>query len=251
MIRSLLLISAIITVGAADLGAQQRRVERDTTAQLPRATATRADLERELAAERSGPNRDRRVLALQRRLEDGDIQVGDRIYVEVEGEMENGLVDTFTVRPNRTLDLPNIPPIPMSGLLRSEVGDRVRAEVAKYIRDPVVYVEPLMRVAVLGQVNQPGYYTVPADVPIPDLVMAAGGPTRDAALDKTKVERTGEVIRDRDEMQRALAAGTSLDQLNLHSGDEIVIGEKGSTILKTLSLVGSAAGAVYFITRIF
>lgn len=251
MTRSLLLLSAITVLAAADLGAQQRPVERDTTAQLPRATATRADLERELAAERSGPNRDRRVMALQRRLQDGDIQVGDRIYVEVEGEAEAGLVDTFTVRPNRTLDMPNIPPISMAGLLRSEVHEKVRTEVAKYIRDPVVYVEPLMRVAVLGQVGKPGYYTVPADIPVPDLVMYAGGPTQDAALDKTRVQRTGEVIRDRDEMERALAAGSSLDQMNLHSGDEIIIGEKGSAILKTLSLVGSAAGAVYFITRIF
>ena len=52
-------------------------------------------------------------------------------------------------------------------------------------------------------------------------------------------------------MEQALAAGTSLDQMNLHSGDEIVVGEKGSALLRTIGMVGSAAGAVYFITRIF
>lgn len=244
-----LLIALITVIGIGDLAAQQRRTAPDTTERLPRAQATRAELERELAAERSGPNRERRVMALQRRLEEGDIQSGDRIWIEVEGEPE--LTDTFTVRPNRTLDLPNIPPIPMEGLLRSEVGPRVQEELAKFIREPVVFVEPLMRVAVLGQVSAPGYYTVPADAPLPDVVMIAGGPTGDAALNKTEVRRTGTVIRDRDEIEQALAAGTSLDQMNLHSGDEIVVGEKGSAIVRTLSYIGSAAGAVYFITRIF
>lgn len=249
MIRSLLLSLLILVPASADLSAQQRREVPDTTERLPRAQATRADLERELADERSGPNRERRVIALQQRLEDGDIRVGDRIYVEVEGEPE--MVDTFTVRTGRTLDLPNMPPIELAGLLRSEVPAKVRGEIAKYIRDPVVYVEPLMRVAVLGEVSSPGYYVVPADAPLPDVVMLAGGPTSNAALNKTEVRRTGTVIRTREDMEQALAAGTSLDQMNLHSGDEIIIGEKGSAILKTLSLVGSAAGAVYFITRIF
>ena len=249
MIRSLLFSLLMIVLGSADLAAQQRRETPDTTERLPRAQATRADLERELAAERSGPKRERRIMALQQRLENDDIQVGDRIYVEVEGE--ETMVDTFTVRPGRTLDLPNVPPIPMAGLLRSEVPGKVREELAKYIREPVVYVEPLMRVAVLGQVGSPGYYTVPADAPLPDVVMLAGGPTGDAALNKTEVRRTGTVIRTRDDMEQALAAGTSLDQMNLHSGDEIVVGEKGSALLRTIGMVGSAAGAVYFITRIF
>lgn len=249
MIRSLLLALLIIVPASADLSAQQRREVPDTTERLPRAQATRADLERELADERSGPNRERRVIALQERLEDGDIRVGDRIYVEVEGEPE--MVDTFTVRTGRTLDLPNMPPIELAGLLRSEVPDRVRGEVAKYIREPVVYVEPLMRVAVLGEVSSPGYYVVPADAPLPDVVMLAGGPTGNAALNKTQVRRTGTVIRTSDDMQQALAAGTSLDQMNLHSGDEIVVGEKGSALLRTIGVIGSAAGALYFITRIF
>ena len=249
MIRSLLFSLAIIAFGSSDLAAQQRREVVDTTERLPRAQATRADLERELAAERSGPNRERRVRALEQRLEDGDIRVGDRIYVEVEGEAE--MVDTFTVRSGRTLDLPNIPPIELAGLLRSEVPGKIREEIAKYIREPVVYAEPLMRVAVLGEVSSPGFYTVPADAPLPDVVMLAGGPTGDAALNKTEVRRTGTVIRTRDDMQQALAAGTSLDQMNLHSGDEIVVGEKGSALLRTIGMVGSAAGALYFITRIF
>ena len=249
MIRSLLLSLIVVVFGSAELAAQQRREVADTTERLPRAQATRADLERELAEERSGPKRERRIVALQQRLEEGDIRVGDRIYVEVEGEPE--MVDTFTVRQGRTLDLPNIPPIELAGLLRSEVPERVRSEVAKYIREPVVYVEPLMRIAVLGEVSSPGYYTVPADAPLPDVVMHAGGPTGNAALNKTQVRRTGTVIRTSDDMEQALAAGTSLDQMNLHSGDEIVIGEKGSALLRTIGMVGSAAGAVYFITRIF
>jgi protein involved in polysaccharide export with SLBB domain len=249
LIRSLLFVLLTTTMVVGESAAQQRREVPDTTARLPRAQVTRAELEAELAAERSGPNRGARIAAIQQRLEEGDLRSGDRIWIQVEGEPE--LTDTFTVRPDRTLDLPNIRPISVAGLLRSEVGPAVTAELAKYIRNPVVFVQPLIRVAVLGQVNQPGYYTVAADAPLPDVVMVAGGPTGNAALDKTQVRRTGTLVHSADEVERALAAGTSLDQLNLHSGDEIVIGEKGSNLLRTLGVIGSAAGTVYFLTRIF
>ena len=52
MRRSVLFSLLIIALGSADLAAQQRREVVDTTERLPRAQATRADLERELAAER-------------------------------------------------------------------------------------------------------------------------------------------------------------------------------------------------------
>ena len=36
-------------------------------------------------------------------------------------------------------------------------------------------VEPLLRLGLLGQVAQPGYYNVRADVPVSEVVMVAGG----------------------------------------------------------------------------
>lgn len=243
---------AMVTLSASlpsASAAQVRTPERDTTASLPRAHATRAELERELADERSGRKREARIRALQSRLENGDIRPGDRIALMVEGEVE--LTDTFTVRPNRTVDLPNIPTISVAGLLRSEVEPHLRQEIAKYIRDPRVRADALIRIAVLGEVGSPGFYTVGAEMPIPDVVMIAGGPTGNANLDKSRVERGQEVVRDRDEVRQSLAAGESLDQMNLQSGDQLIIGEKGSGLLRTLGYIGSAAGTIYFITRIF
>src|SRR5690606_32820552 len=129
--------------------------------------------------------------------------------------------------------------------------EKVTAEIARYIREPVVYVEPLMRVAVLGPVGKPGYYTVRADMPLPELIMTAGGPTGEAARDKTKVQRTGQVVRTSDEIEVALATSTSLDEMNLQSGDEIIVGEKGSGFMKTLQYIAPLTGIVYLVTRIF
>ena len=60
--------------------------------------------------------------ALRARLRDGDFRGGDRIVLSVRGD--SALTDTFTVHPGRTLRLPNLPELPLQGVLRAELRAR-------------------------------------------------------------------------------------------------------------------------------
>lgn len=157
--------------------------------------------------------------AIRARLRDGDVQVGDQIAVFVEGN--EVLSDTFTVRAGPVLFLPTIGDIQVGGLLRSEMGARVAEHLSRYIVDPVVRVQPLMRVAVAGQVGSPGFYTVPSESLISDVLMTAGGPTGEADLRRVYVERRGNKLVEGELMQRAISEGRTLDQMNFHPGDQI------------------------------
>ena len=161
---------------------------------------------------------------LRHRLEAGDFSVGDRIVLTVAGEA--ALADTFTVRTGPSLDLPGLPPITLMGVLRSELEDHLRTELSRYFRQPSVRAVPLLRVAVMGQIGRPGYYDVPADMRLSDVLMAAGGPSGNADLNRSELRRADDELYSAKHVRTALSEGMSLDLLNLRSGDEFFVGER-------------------------
>ena len=207
-----------------------------------RALATREDLEGSLAAATQGSGqrisaRERQVI--EHRLQEGDFQVGDRLVVKVQGE--ESLTDTFTVRAGQMLALPDMAPLPLHGVLRSELQVKLLAHVSQYIRSPTVTAEALLRIGVLGSVLRPGYYSVRADQPLGDMPTVAGGLSADADLGKARVLRDGKEYWPRDEVRRAMASGQSLDVLGLKGGDEFMIGRRGGGFGPTLAIITGVA----------
>jgi protein involved in polysaccharide export with SLBB domain len=205
-----------------------------------RALATRGELEGSLAAGAQGPRisaRDRQ--AIEHRLQEGDFQVGDRLVVKVQGEQ--ALTDTFTVRAGQVMALPDMAPLPLHGVLRSELQAKLLAHVSQYIRAPTVTAEALLRIGVLGSVLRPGYYSVRADQPLGDMLTVAGGLAPDADLSKARILRDGNEYWPRDEVRRAMASGKSLDVLGLKGGDEFSIGRRGGGFGPTLAIITGLA----------
>jgi len=161
------------------------------------------------------------------RLDNGDYQVGDRIVLAVANE--TALSDTFTVAQGRLLELGELADLPLTGVLRSELEDRVRAHLRQYLRDPSVRALSLIRVSVEGGVARPGFYVIPSQTPLADVVMAAGGPASDGQIQDLIVQRGELALVSTDEVRAALADGTTLDQLNLRAGDRIVVPRRGTS----------------------
>lgn len=158
------------------------------------------------------------------RLTDGDLQVGDRVQINVEGLQ--ALSDTFTVVTGRNLVLPMVGSIPLSGVLRSEIEPHLAQQIGRFVRDPVVHARTLLRVSVMGAVGRQGFFLVPSEALLSDVLMAAGGPAPNAELQKIRVEREGRTIWPPDALQQAITEGRTLDQLSLRAGDLIVLPEK-------------------------
>jgi protein involved in polysaccharide export with SLBB domain len=162
--------------------------------------------------------------AIRQRLRDGDFQIGDRILLTVFSDAAH--TDTLVVRDGRLVDLPWKVALPLTGVLRSEVKDRVTAEVLKYVKADKVDVMPLTRIAVIGEVARPGYFAIRSDVLITDAIMQAGGPTASADLERSIVRRASHEYRSADETRQAVAKGLTIDQFGLNAGDELVVGRQ-------------------------
>jgi hypothetical protein len=187
---------------------------------------------------------------IRARLRDGDFDVGDRILLSVRGD--SLVSDTVTVRAGRMIRLENIPDISLQGVLRSELQDYLTTQLTRYIKHPEVQTTSLVRVAVMGAVNKPGYYQVPADIAMADAIMMAGGPTQNADVSKTQLKRGTDVLYSSELLGQEVAKGATLDQLNIRPGDQIEIGERHKTPWSTIaSLVGITAGlvSIFFVLR--
>lgn len=181
-------------------------------------------------AARARAEADARIL--RTRLEQGDFQVGDRVLLVVEGQPE--LTDTFTVSSGPSLLLPIIGPVPLAGVLRSELQAQLRGHVGRFIRDPALYARSTVRIAVLGEVGAPGYYVVSSEALVSDALMAAGGPTGRARLAGMRIERGDERVLDGDDIQEAITEGRTVDALSLRAGDRIVVpGRSGGALAET------------------
>ena len=180
--------------------------------------ALRAELER-LDAE---GNKGRAGAALIRaRLENGDFQAGDRVFIRVAGEPQ--LTDTFVVTSGIQLELPQVGTLSLQGVLRSELEERLKSHLARYLRDPVVEAHPLIRVLVEGGVLRPGYYGAAPQQPIVDVIAQAGGFTPQANSRDMRIERGERVIWSGKLLSDAMGHGHSIDQLSLRAGDRLYV----------------------------
>jgi hypothetical protein len=155
------------------------------------------------------------------RLRSGDFQTGDQIELTVEGEP--ALTGTFTVGGDGAVTLPEIGAVPLQGVLRAELQEHLASQLGRYLQNPVVRARGLFRVTVSGAVGRPGFYVVPAQSLLSDVITTAGGFGNGAALTGIRVERGRDRIWDGNSLQTAIIEGRTLDQLSLRAGDHIIV----------------------------
>lgn len=224
---------APIALASPDARALQMQAGRPLSSSL----ATRAELERDAALDSSiaastsdRALRDRKMSEAARtrtRLEQGDFRIGDRILLRVQGD--TSLSDTLVVESGPAVRLRGLTSVPLKGVLRSELRDHLARAIGEYVRNPEVEVVSLMRLAVTGDVQRPGFYSMPFESLVSDAIMMTGGPTGAGDLQKVSVRRGATVAVSEQEMRSALADGATLDHLDLRAGDEIVVPPRAQT----------------------
>jgi protein involved in polysaccharide export with SLBB domain len=192
------------------------------------------------------------------RLRDGDFAVGDQLEVHLSVAVAPGaqpINGPFAVGPNQILQLPDLPPIPLHGVLRAEVKDYMTEFLSRLFKDQTVNVIPTIRLTITGGVKNPGFYQVPADLTLPDAIEKAGGFGGGTDLSKTVIKRSNEELWGEEEMSRAITAAVTLDQLNLRSGDELAVGQKSTTnwftTLRTYALIPGLILSLAALARLF
>jgi protein involved in polysaccharide export with SLBB domain len=158
---------------------------------------------------------------------DNNFHVGDRIVLRV--DVEPQLTDTFTVKTGPELLLPIVGNVPLAGVRHDQIEQVLTDAVAKYYRHAVVHARALVHIAVLGEVLRPGFYAVPADMLVPDVLMAAGGPLPTAEVNGTRIDRGGAAWLRADSTKKSIGRGLTLSQLGVRSEDQFVVPRASDT----------------------
>lgn len=228
-------------------GAELSRQELNTLLQRLEEAAGAPGYSSELRAQAA-----REASYVRERLNRGDFRVGDRVVLQVSGEPQ--LSDTLAVTGNRSLDLPQIGPVSLEGVLRSELESHLRDVLGQYLRDPDVRATALVRIAVLGSVGNPGFFTLPASALLEEALMSAGGPAGNADIEEIRVQRGQSVVWQGELLQRAMIEGRTLDQLSLQAGDRIIVPERSPGIFEgwtVRTLLVTVPSLVFLLTRVF
>ncbi|HET9707804.1 MAG TPA: SLBB domain-containing protein [Gemmatimonadales bacterium] len=179
-------------------------------------------------------------------------QVGDRVLLRVDGE--SLYTDTFTVIRGPALRLPVIGDVPLAGVPRSGIEPYLVGRLGPFFKHPVIHACALVSIGVVGEVEHPGFYVVPGDALLTDVLMTAGGPTRDAKVTDLKVLRDKKAVLDGDRLQQAMASRRTVADLSLQAGDQLVVPRATrhdpESTWRIVSIIIGLPVAIFAITRL-
>lgn len=156
---------------------------------------------------------------------------GDDLIINVSGAMDSALVRT--VDRNGRVFLPRVGPVRVWGLTFSQADRLVREELARYFRGFYTTVTlgrlRTIRVHVVGEVCQPGSYTVSSLSTLTNALYAAGGPTKLGSLREIRLLRNSHQVGTLDLYDFLLKGDRSRD-FRLESGDTIFVPTIGPVV---------------------
>ena len=172
------------------------------------------------------------------------LRPGDAVRVTVWRKPE--MSGEFVVAPDGGLRHPLYRAVSVGGIPISAAETRLRAFLATLESSPQFVFEPLYRVLVAGEVDQPGILLIDQGTLIVQAVAVAGGTTDRARTDRVRLLRAGEVITiDLTKPEQGTA------QLPIRSGDQIFV-DRRSTVFRDYVLpIISVAGATAAILNVF
>ncbi|WP_293714682.1 SLBB domain-containing protein [uncultured Parabacteroides sp.] len=160
------------------------------------------------------------------------LSAGDELQINVWGDSELNL--QLTVSPDGTIIIPNVGPVPISGLTVEQAENRIRQELGKIMTNLVDGSEPntfvsvglgkirSIKVNIVGEAVTPGTYTLPSLASLFNALYAAGGVNDIGSLRNIRVYRNNKEIANLD-VYDYLLKGKYDTNIRLEDNDMIII----------------------------
>jgi protein involved in polysaccharide export with SLBB domain len=160
----------------------------------------------------------------------------------------------FVVAPNGTITHPLYRSVTVGGVPFATAEANLRRFLARFEENPEFVMEPLVRVAVSGEVDRPRVYALRPETTIAEAIGVAGGVTRDGNRGRIRILRTEnsgqvrELVADLNDPQTGAGGSPVL------SGDQIVVDRKRNflrdVVLPVLGVIGSVASIALLVDRV-
>jgi polysaccharide export outer membrane protein len=176
---------------------------------------------------------------------DAQLRPGDVLRITVWRQPE--LSGDFHVLQSGTIGHPLYQNIVAVGTPLPELTERIRTYLTRLVNDPQVVIEPLVSVAVGGEVRTPGLYTLPLGTTISQAIAQAGGGGDEGSLRNVRLIRNGQ----REQIDLTDVRVNRASQ-PVQSGDQIFVSRRGNAfrdVIGPLASVLAAAAAIVTVSR--
>jgi polysaccharide biosynthesis/export protein len=160
----------------------------------------------------------------------------------------------FVVAPNGGITHPLYRSVQVGGVPFATAEANVRRFLARFEENPEFVMEPLIRVAISGEVGRPQVFAVRPETTIAEAVARAGGTTDDGVRDRVRVLRL-----DPNGQQNQLIVNLSdptggSSRIPVRSGDQIVVDKRKNflreVLVPVLGVIGSIASLGLLVDRV-
>jgi polysaccharide export outer membrane protein len=185
------------------------------------------------------------------RTEQVTLSPGDSVRITVWRKPE--FSGDFIVGSDGSITHPLYRTVRVGGLPFTTAESNVRVFLSKFEQDPQFVIEPLIRVAVSGEVGRPQVFAVRPETSIAEAVAQAGGPNQFGRRERVRVLRKEPNGGQREIVVSLLDPESPSAAVRVHSGDQIVVDRKRSffreVFVPALGVIGSVASIGLLIDR--
>jgi polysaccharide export outer membrane protein len=160
----------------------------------------------------------------------------------------------FVVAPNGTITHPLFRSVQVAGVPFATAEANLRRYLARFEENPEFVMEPLIRVAISGEVERPLVYALRPETTIAEAVARAGGATETGARNRVRVLRLHQSGQQEQLIINLTDPEASYGSVPIRSGDQIIVDRRKSfmrdILLPTLGVIGSIASLGLLIDRV-
>jgi polysaccharide biosynthesis/export protein len=196
---------------------------------------------RNLSAQNPAPSADQTMLS-----------PGDSVRIVVWRKPE--FSGDFVIAPDGSVSHPLFRDVKIAGVPLATAEANLRRYLSQYDQNPQFVMEPLLLVAVSGEVPQPLVFASQPETSIAEAIARAGGTTQFGNRSHVRVIRNEPSGNQRVFYANLQDPADHLAQAPVHSGDQIVVDRKKSffkdILLPAIGIIGSVASVGLLIDRI-
>ena len=164
-------------------------------------------------------------------------------------DIQDVISGDYYIQPNGLIQLPFIGIINTTNRDFKDIKDQIEFRYDSLYRDPVLTVNALFRINVLGEVRNPGFYFITEMEKFTAILALAGGTTGNADLESIFLIRHNQEINL--DVRTIIQEGSSATDFGLQSGDQIYVPRTWWADARGLTIILSAAALLVTIIAIF
>ena len=164
-------------------------------------------------------------------------------------DIQDDISGDYFIQSNGFVQLPFIGIINTTNRDFKDIKDQIEFRYDSLYRDPILTVNALFRINVLGEVRNPGFYFITEMEKFTAILAFAGGTTGNADLESIYLIRNNQEINL--DVKTILAEGSIATDFGLQTGDQIYVPRTWWADARGLTIILSAAALLVTIIAIF